>query len=211
MSLKNEIESVLAFFPQEMIAEDAKKHRFTIIHDGMGFASRSYAGERNWLITDNQDGRSMVLTGNLYLQFCLEMSVFWWGSEAEKFCKGKKTTWEGTEEEAMIAQDAIILKVFDMCEAEDDATRRLMGKPTHQEERTRKKKLQDRKQVIENRINELDATHEKLWQRKEKELLDATADWKKTYIQLAKIEKELTTLETELFQIERELGFGFGE
>ncbi len=211
MSLTNEIESVLALLPQAALAEDAVKYRFNMMHGVMGFGSRNYAGERNWLIIDNENGRSMVLTGNLYLQFCLEMSVFWWDSEAEKFAKGAKTTWTGTQEEAIAAQEAIILKFFDICEAEDDVTRRLMGKPTHQEEKTRKKELQDRKQVIENRINELDTEHERLFQRKEDELSDPSADWKKTYRSLSTVEKELSALENELFQIERELGFGFGE
>ena len=202
------IETVLSLMPQEALVEDAKKHRFNMIHGAMGFASRDYAGERNWLVIDNENGRSMVLTGILYHQFNLEMSVFWWDSEAEKLgiCKGKKTTWEGTEEEAMIAQNAIILKFFEVCEEEDNVMRRLEGKPTHQEERTRKKTLKERKEAIEKRIDELDAKHERLFQRKEDELSDPSADWKRTYVQLAETEKELATLEEEHWQIERELG-----
>ena len=200
------IETVLSLLPQTTLVEDAKKHRFNMIHGAMGFASRDYAGERNWLIIDNENGRSMVLTGIFYHQFNLEMSVFWWDSEAEKFASGAKTAWTGTQEEALVAQDEIILKFFAACEEEDNVMRRLQGMPTHEEERTRKKALKERKEAIEKRINELDATHEKLWQRKEEELSDPSANWKRTYVQLAETEKELATLEEELFQIERELG-----
>lgn len=200
------IETVLALLPQKTLVEDAKTNRFTMIKNGMGFASRDYAGERNWLVIDNEDGRSMVLTGILYHQFNLEMSLFWWDTNGEPMATGKKMAFKGTPEEALIAHNAVILKFFAMCEEEDNIMRKLQGMPTHQEERERKKELQDRKQVIENRINELDATHEKLWQQKEDELLDNTANWKRKYVQLAETEKEIETLETERWQIEQELG-----
>lgn len=202
--LAQTIQTVLSLLPQEALDT---KNRFTMINGGMGFASRDYAGERNWLIIDNdQNGRAMVLTGALYDQFESEMSVFWWNSEAEKFARGAKTAWTGTQEEALAAQDAIILKFFAACEEEDNILRKMQGKPTIEEERTNKKALKERKEAIEKRINELDATYEKLWQKKEDELLDATADWKKTYVQLAETEKEIETLEAKHWQIERELG-----
>ncbi|MCX7385026.1 MAG: hypothetical protein NTX48_00055 [Planctomycetales bacterium] len=76
-----------------------------MINGGMGFASRDYAGERNWLIIDNdQNGRAMVLTGALYAQFEAQM--------------GAKTAWTGTPEEVLVAQDEIILKFFAACEEE---------------------------------------------------------------------------------------------
>lgn len=200
------IETVLSLLPQKTLVEDAKTNRFTMIKNAMGFASRDYTGERNWLIIDNENGRSMVLTGILYHQFNLEMSLFWWDTNGEPMTTGKKMAFKGTPEEALIAHNSVVLKFFAMCEEEDNVLRRLQGKPTHQEERARKKELQDRKEAIEKRINELDVEHEKIWQRKEDELLKPEADWKRTYVQLAKIEKELKALEDEHWQIERELG-----
>ena len=124
---------------------------------------------------------------------------------------GKKMAFKGTPEEALIAHSNVILKFFEMCEEEDNLVRRLQGKPTHQEERTRRKELLDRKETIENRIIELDAEHERLFQKKEDELLITTSDWKKTYRLLTEVEKELHTLEDELWQIQRTLAFDFGE
>lgn len=205
--LGHAIETVLSLIPQERLVEDAKKYRFTMIKNGMGFASRDYTGERNWLIIDNQDGRSMVLTGTLYHRFNLEMSVFWWDTDGEKLATGKKMAFKGTEEEALIAHDNIILKFFAICEEEDDVMRRLEGKPTHAEERARKKELRDRVGIIEKRIVELDAEHEKLYQQLDKELDIAgiNEQRRKTYSSLIKIEKELETLEWELWGIHSEL------
>lgn len=205
------IKTVLSLMPQETLLEDAKTNRFTMIKNGMGFASRDYAGERNWLIIDNQSGKSMVLTGAIYHQFNLEMSVFGWDTNGEPMATGKKMAFKGTPEEALIAHSNVILKFFEMCEEEDNLVRRLQGKPTHQEERTRRKELLDRKETIENRIIELDAEHERLFQKKEDELLITTSDWKKTYRLLTEVEKELHTLEDELWQIQRTLAFDFGE
>lgn len=205
------IKTVLSLMPQETLLEDAKTNRFTMIKNGMGFASRDYAGERNWLIIDNQSGRSMVLTGAIYHQFNLEMSVFGWDTNGEPMSAGKKMAFKGTPEEALIAHSNVILKFFEMCEEEDNVMRRLQGKPTHQEERTRKKALQDRKQVIENRINNLDAEHERLFRKKEDELLITTSDWRKTYHLLTEVEKELNALEGEMFRIEGSLAFDFGD
>lgn len=205
------IETVLSLLPQKTLVEDAKTNRFTMIKNGMGFASRDYAGERNWLIIDNENGRSMVLTGILYHQFNLEMSLFWLDTNGEQMTTGKKMAFKGTPEEALIAHNNVILKFFEMCEEEDNIMRRLQGKPTHQEERARKKKLQDRKEAIEKRINELDAEHEKLFQKREDEYFGPIAEWKKTYLLMDKVEKELHTLETELWQIEGSLAFDFND
>ena len=132
MSLTNEIESVLALFPQKMIAEDAKNNKFTMIKNGMGLASRDYAGERNWLIVDNQSGKAMVLTGKLYHQFNLEMSLFWLDTNGERMTAGKKMAFRGTEEEAVVAHDNVIFKFFALCEEKDTITRRLQERPTHE-------------------------------------------------------------------------------
>lgn len=131
MSNEQAIKTVLALMPQETV-EDAKKHRFTMIKNAMGFVSRDYAGERNWLIVDNQSGKAMVLTGALYHQFNLEMSLFWRDTNGEKMTLGKKMAFRGTEEEAIVAHDNVILKFFKMCEEEDNALRGLQGQSMHE-------------------------------------------------------------------------------
>lgn len=132
MRLSQAIETVLALLPQKTLAEDAKNNKFTMIKNGMGFVSRDYVGERNWLIVDNQSGKAMVLTGALYHQFNLEMSLFWLDTNGEPMATGKKMAFGGTEEEAVVAHDNVILKFFKMCEEEDNALRGLQGQSVHE-------------------------------------------------------------------------------
>lgn len=122
MRLSQAIERVLALLPQKKLAEDAKSNKFTMIKNGMRLASRDYVGKRNWLIIDNQSGRSMVLTGALYHQFNLEMSRFWLDTNGERMAPGKKRAFRGTEEEAVVAHDNMIFKFFRMCEEENKTT-----------------------------------------------------------------------------------------
>lgn len=120
MNLKKDIETVLARLPQETLAEDAKNNKFTMIKSAMVLASRDYAGKRNWLIIENQTGRSMVLTGTLYDQFNLEMMFFWFDTNGERIKLGKEMAFRGTREQAVVAHDNVIFKFFKLFEEQNN-------------------------------------------------------------------------------------------
>jgi hypothetical protein len=142
---------------------DDSPHKYMIIKDGMGFASRSFYGERNMLIIEKSTGNSIVLTGNMLKKFNLEMSIFGWDENGNPQDPAKPIKFKGTSEEADILHNEIIAKYFDLFIKEEDEIRVLQGKPTIQEEREIKKNLQERNEVlqsqmivIDNKIKELD-------------------------------------------------------
>jgi hypothetical protein len=153
---------------------DDSPHKYMMIKDGLGFASRSFYGERNMLIIEKSTGSSIVLTGNMLKKFNLEMSVFGWDENGNVRDPRLEIKFKGTPEEADILHNEIIAKYFDLFIKEEDEIRVLQGKPTIQEERIMKKTLQERNavlqslmKIIDDKINnlqkELDDNFERDW------------------------------------------------
>lgn len=135
---------------------DDSPHKYMMIKDGMGFASRSFYGERNMLIIEKSTGSSIVLTGNMLRKFNLEMSIFGWDENGNLQDPSKPIKFQGTSEEADILHNEIIAKYFDLFIKEEDEIRMLQGKPTIQEERTMKKTLQERNAVLQASMKIID-------------------------------------------------------
>lgn len=114
---------------------DDSPHKYMMIKDGMGFASRSFYGERNMLIIEKQTGSSIVLTGNMLRKFNLEMSIFGWDENGNLQDPEMPIKFKGTFDEAYSLQNEIIAKYFELFIKEEDEIRVLQGKPTIQEER----------------------------------------------------------------------------
>ena len=135
---------------------DDSPHKYMMIKDGMGFASRSFYGERNMLIIEKSTGSSIVLTGNMLKKFNLEMSIFGWDENGNVQDPAKPIKFKGTSEEADILHNEIIAKYFDLFIKEEDEIRVLQGKPTLQEERDIKKALQERSEVLQSSMKIID-------------------------------------------------------
>ena len=135
---------------------DDSPHKYMLIKDGMGFASRNFCGERNILIIEKSTGSSIVLTGTMLKKFNIEMSVFGWDENGNVRDPKTKIKFKGTVEEANILYDQIIAKYFDLFIKEEDEIRALEGKLTIQEEREIKKNLQERNVVLKSNMLEID-------------------------------------------------------
>lgn len=158
MSLSQEIETVLALCGKI----DDSPHRYMLIKDGMGFASRNYIGQRNLLIIDKQDGQSIVLTGNMLKKFNIEMSVFGWDENGNIRNPDHGITFKGTAEEADIVQNEIIERYFNAIIQEEDEIRTMQGKPTIKEEQIAKTNLQQRNALLQSQMTEIDEKIKKL-------------------------------------------------
>lgn len=135
---------------------DTSPHKYMMIKDGMGFASRSFYGERNMLIIEKSTGSSIVLTGNMLRKFNLEMSIFGWDENGNLQDPSKPIKFQGTSEEADILHNEIIAKYFELFIKEENEIRVLQGKPTIQEERIMKKTLQERNAVLQSLMKIID-------------------------------------------------------
>jgi hypothetical protein len=135
---------------------DDSPHKYMLIKDGMGFASRNFYGERNLLIIEKATGDSIVLTGNMLKKFNLEMSIFGWDENGNVRDPRMEIKFKGTPEEADILHNEIIAKYFDLFIKEEDEIRMLQGKPTIQEERIMKKTLQERNAVLQSQMIVID-------------------------------------------------------
>lgn len=135
---------------------DDSPHKYMMIKDGMGFASRSFYGERNMLIIEKSTGSSIVLTGNMLRKFNLEMSIFGWDENGNLQDPEMPIKFKGTSEEADVLHNEIIAKYFDLFIKEEDEIRVLQGKPTIQEERIMKKTLQERNAILPSLMKIID-------------------------------------------------------
>ena len=150
--LNHEIETVVALCG----GIDNSPHKYMLIKDGMGFASRNYNGQRNMLIIDKENGQSIVLTGNMLKKFNLEMSIFGWDENGNVRDPHHEIKFKGTTEEADTLCNEIIARYFDLCIKEEDEIRVLQGKPTIQEERIMKKNLEERNAVLKSAMTAID-------------------------------------------------------
>ena len=150
--LGHAIESVLALCG----GIDTSPHKYMMIKDGMGFASRSFYGERNMLIIEKSTGSSIVLTGRMLQKFNLEMSIFGWDENGNVRDPRLEIKFKGTTEEANTLHDEIIAKYFDLFIKEEDEIRVLQGKPTIQEERIMKKNLEERNGILKEKMSQID-------------------------------------------------------
>jgi len=152
MSLNHEIDTVIALCG----GIDDSPHKYMLIKDGMGFASRNFCGQRNMLIIDKTDGSSIVLTDRMLQKFNLEMSVFGWDENGNVRNPRLEIKFKGTTEEADTLCNEIIAKYFDLCIKEEDEIRVLQGKPTIQQAREIKKNLQERNEVLQSSMKIID-------------------------------------------------------
>jgi len=150
--LSHEIETVVALCG----GIDDSPHKYMLIKDGMGFASRNYTGQRNMLIIDKTDGSSIVLTGNMLKKFNIEMSIFGWDENGNVRDPKLEIKFKGTSEEADVLCNEIIAKYFDLCIKEEDEIRIMQGKPTIQQMREIKKNLQERNEVLQSQMTAID-------------------------------------------------------
>jgi hypothetical protein len=152
MSLNQEIETVIALCG----GIDDSPHKYMLIKDGMGFASRNYTGQRNLLVIDKENGQSIVLTGNMLKKFNIEMSIFGWDQNGNVRDPNHEITFKGTAEEANVLQNEIIERYFNAIIQEEDEIRIMQGKPTIKEQQMAKKALQERNTVLKSAMTAID-------------------------------------------------------
>jgi len=168
---------------------DDSPHKYMIIKDGMGFASRNFYGERNMLIIEKSTGSSIVLTGNMLKKFNLEMSVFGWDENGNVRDPRMEIKFKGTPEEADILHNEIIAKYFDLFIKEEDEIRVLQGKPTIAQAREIKKNLQERNEILQSSMKIIDSKIKELEIK-----LDSETVTNSNYKSLQKIVKSIHDL-----------------